>query len=283
MTDISDEQHQDEQYLFDVRGYLVVENVLSNEEVARLNERIDAQQLAPPTRRKHRFGSAPGGAGFLEWGQEFCDLLDHDRILPLIRMRLGDCFRLDRIYGMYQHKTDWHGALHADYGATAPFSGSETGRFFAHRDNQVLNGFCVVAWNLADAGPDYGGFACVPGSHKANFKLPRSISGDPYNSPHVVVPSVPAGSAVLFTEAMTHGTSRWHGPHERRTLLYKYCLSHMVWHPKRMSPPQNFQLTERQKILFHDPTDAYRFFPSLFRSESVDETQKRSDLQQSLA
>ena len=47
--------------------------------------------------------------------------------------------------------------------------------------------------------------------------------------PFVVVPEVPAGSAILFTEALTHGTAAWQGPHERRSLLYKYCVSHIAW------------------------------------------------------
>ena len=38
-----------------------------------------------------------------------------------------------------------------------------------------------------------------------------------------------AGSVVLFSEAVMHGTAPWRADHERRTLLYKYCVSHMAW------------------------------------------------------
>ena len=127
-----------------------------------------------------------------------------------------------------------------------------------------LQGFVVVAWNLADAGPDHGGFCCIPGSHKGNFTLPQQIQDDLEAAPCIVVPAVPAGSAILFTEALTHGTTTWRGKHDRRALLYKYSVSHMVWVNKRMQPPADIELTPRQQQLLADPGDPHRYFPSLF-------------------
>ena len=74
-----------QKYLFDLNGYLILEDVLSAAEVERLNSLIDQQELPAPglTTREARFGSSTpqlGGtsaAGFLEWGEEFCNLLDH--------------------------------------------------------------------------------------------------------------------------------------------------------------------------------------------------------------
>ena len=252
-----------QQYLLDVQGYLVVEDVLSPEEIARFNQVLDDQEVPTPG-ETHRFGSAPEGSGFLEWGKPFCDLLDHPQIMPILRFRLGDCFRLDRIYGMYMCEGMQRGRLHADYGATSPTSGAQPGAYYPFRDNQILNGFVVVTWNLADTGPDFGGFCCVPGSHKSNFKLPQQIDDAPEKASCVAVPSAPAGSVILFTEALTHGTTAWKGKHERRSILYKYCVSHMAWKSQRVQPPKNTELTPRQQILFRGPADPHRHFPSLF-------------------
>ncbi|MBD0300676.1 MAG: mitomycin antibiotics/polyketide fumonisin biosynthesis protein, partial [Tolypothrix sp. T3-bin4] len=41
--------------------------------------------------------------------------------------------------------------------------------------------------------------------------------------------TVKAGSAVIFTEALTHGTLPWKGKNERRTLFYKYCPHPSAW------------------------------------------------------
>lgn len=251
------------QYLFDVQGYLVIENALSAEEVATLNQLMDEQALPIPG-KVQRFGSAPDGPGFLDWGQPFCDLLDHPKIMPILRFRLGDAFRLDRIYGMYMREGMKRGRLHADYGATAPKSGAKPGEYYPFRDNQIYNGFIVVTWNLADTGPGLGGFCCIPGSHKSNFKLPQQIDEAPEDLPCVIIPEAPAGSVILFTEALTHGTAAWEAPHERRSLLYKYCVSHTAWTSQRVQQPPSVELTPRQQILFREPADPLRHFPSLF-------------------
>ena len=252
-----------QQYLFDLQGYLVIENVLSETEVSRFNELLDKQELPAPGQTQ-RFGSAPEGPGFLQWGKPFCDLLDHPKILPILRFRLGDAFRLDRIYGMCMREGMQRGRLHADYGATAPNSGARRGEYFPFRDNQIVNGFVVATWNMSDAGVDLGGFCCIPGSHKSNFKLPQQIGDAPEKAPCIVVPNTPAGSVILFTEALTHGTAAWTAKHERRSLLYKYCVSHIAWKSERVQPPTCVELTPRQKILFRVPGDPLRHFPSLF-------------------
>ncbi len=283
--------HETLQYLFDVNGYLVIENAISQGEVAELNRLIDARKLPPPE-ESPRFGSAPTlsaslvkpeaavpdsmmkgdraapvGSGFLNWGQPFCDLLDHPAIMPVLRMRLGDAFRLDRIYGMYMRQGMSYGQLHADYGATAPQSAVAPGEYYGFRSSQIYEGFIVVAWSLADAGPEHGGFCCIPGSHKSNYRLPGHIAENFKDSPHVVIPSMPAGSVILFTESLTHGTAPWKADHERRTLLYKYCVSHLVWTSRRVEEPADVALTPRQRLLLREPGDPLRHFPSLFEGQ----------------
>ncbi len=277
-----------QQYLFDLQGYLVIENALSADEVDALNGLIDEQNLPPPE-NSTRFGSAPTlssslvkpeagfpesmttgdraapvGSGFLNWGKPFCDLLDHPVIMPVLRMRLGDAFRLDRLYGMNMNKGMSYGGLHADYGATAPQADLVPGEYYAFRSNQIYEGFVVVAWALTDGGGERGGFCCVPGSHKSNYMLPRQIRDDHDLSPAVVVPEMPAGSVILFTESLTHGTATWHADHQRRALLYKYCVSHLAWTSKRVEAPINVELTPRQQILLREPGDPLRHFQSLF-------------------
>lgn len=277
-----------QQYLFDLQGYLVIKDALSADEVAGLNRLIDQRNLPPPSEAT-RFGSAPTlasslvkaepgvpdsmarvdqtlpvGSGFLGWGKPFCDLLDHPSIMPILRMRLGDAFRLDRLYGMNMTKGMTYGRLHADYGASAPQSGSRPGEYYAFRANQIYEGFVVVAWALSDSGPNQGGFCCIPGSHKSNFKLPQRISDEHDASPAVIIPEMPAGSVILFSESLTHGTAAWHADHTRRSLLYKYCVSHLAWTSKRVEAPSNIELTPRQKLLLREPGDPLRHFPSLF-------------------
>ncbi|MFP6593236.1 MAG: phytanoyl-CoA dioxygenase family protein [Candidatus Latescibacterota bacterium] len=256
-----------QQYLFDLQGYIVIEDVLSGDELAVLNELFDQQGLPPPGKTS-RFGAAPDGAGFLQWGQPLCDLLDHPDIMPVLRFRLGDCFRLDRLYGMYMRQGMGRGGLHSDYGASARTSAVEPGEYYHPRDNEIVDGFIVVAWSLTDAGPGRGGFCCIPGSHKSHFRLPQTIHDAPEEASCLVTPNAPAGSVILFTESLTHATAAWRAGHERRTLLYKYCVSHIAWTSRRVQPPTNTELTARQQILLREPADPHVHFPSLFEGPS---------------
>jgi len=252
-----------QQYLFDLQGYLVIENVLGKDELKELNDIFDQQGLPEPEKR-NRFGSAPDGAGFLDWGNPYCDLLDHPAIMPILRFRLGEHFRLDRLYGMYMNEGMGRGRLHADYGAIAHHSTAEPGKYYHFPQHEITHGFMVVAWSLTDAGPDHGGFCCIPGSHKCNYRLPKAIYDNPELSSQVIIPEAPAGSVILFTESLTHGTYAWSGKHQRRSLLYKYCVSHTAWRPNRVSLPDKVEVTERQKVLFQGPAHPRTHFPSLF-------------------
>jgi hypothetical protein len=55
-----------------------------------------------------------------------------------------------------------------------------------------------VGYNLKDVGEGDGGFGCVPGSHKANYPLPKELkdSGRALAEGVAVAVPAPAGSAV---------------------------------------------------------------------------------------
>ena len=93
----------------------------------------------------------------------------------------------------------------------------------------MYNGLIVVSYALGDVNAGDGGFAAVPGSHKSNLPCPDNIKQLERLGPWVVQASQPAGSAILFTESLTHGTWPWNSDRERRSLLYKYSPGHMAW------------------------------------------------------
>lgn len=274
------------QYLYDLQGYLVVEDVLSTEQVAELNRILDETLPEFPetaeerTRAKslgvydnYRFGMAGGSyqsnPGFLAFGQPFLDLLDHPLTMQIMRMQLGEAFRLDRIFGMRMRRGNPSGRLHSDYGASEPFTRAEPGKFYPQPGHQALHGFAVAAFNLSDAGPATGGLCCIPGSHNSHFKLPACIRNEKFDDV-VICPDAPAGSVTFFTEATTHGTMTWKADHERRSLLYKYCASQLVWSRSRVTAPENSTLTHLQSRLLEEPAGAQWFFDSLFQENAAD-------------
>lgn len=282
---IVDEELELYQYLYDLQGFLVIKDVLSAEQVATLNALIDAHVPAVPDNwneitndpklgmyNLYRFGMAGGsyesGPGFLEYGQPFVDLVDHPLVLKILRLQLGDCFRLDRIFGMRMQKGMPNGKLHADYGASEPFTRAEPGRYYPQPAFQALHGFGVAAFNLTDSGPETGGLRVIPSSHNSHFKLPQAIRNEEIDG-IAICPHAPAGSVTLFSEATTHGTAEWHADHERRSILYKYCASQLSWSRSRVTAPKGVDLSDRQRLLLAEPAGAHWFFPSLFGDEVV--------------
>jgi len=99
------EMTDDEKYLFDLNGYLIVRNVLSPGEVKEANKVIDTYQhkmierkdsaLRNSVKGTSFYGTGPGRkdlGGVLEWGEDskiFKKLLAHPRLVPLMHGILG--------------------------------------------------------------------------------------------------------------------------------------------------------------------------------------------------
>ena len=74
---------ESEQYLFDVLGFVLLEDVLSAGEVAELNQLVDEQVAETP-----HAGERPlnfGDRDLLAWGQPFCDLRSQNPRAPYNR------------------------------------------------------------------------------------------------------------------------------------------------------------------------------------------------------
>ena len=223
-------------YLIDLKGYLVVNDALSKHEVDDFNELIEAQLLPPPT-TYNRFGTAPRGSGFLGWHAAFVALVDHPSVLDILQFLLGPTIILRSIYGIYEERFVGHSL--SDELCTNSNVGEESSLS------------CSVVWNLTNTGPGIGGLCCIEGSHHVRSDLPTSLKDAPHASPHVVTPDAPAGSAIVCTSRLWRGNGSWHGPHQRRSLVFEYSTHFAVDPTARVAHP-TFELTRQQKsILGH--------------------------------
>jgi len=230
---VTDEQR----FLFDLQGYIALEGVLDESRLQRMRTAMDEQGIENPRNDpgQSRFG------GFLGWGSDWRDLIDHAAILPVLGELLGDRFRLDHAYGM---------AARSDVDATGQGMHHHAGMFhhgcyYVNHGPNMHNGLVVVSWALNDIPEGGGGFCCIPGSHKAQYDMPGKYYSVEDNPIARQVPQK-AGDVVVFTEALTHGTMPWTtGANERRSVLLKYCPHYMQWGQRPMSPDVE-GLTERQ-------------------------------------
>ena len=85
----------------------------------------------------------------------------------------------------------------------------------------------AFAYNLKDVNPGDGGFGCVPGSHKSNYGFPDEWRELENSQPFITHITGPAGTAIIFTEALTHGSMVNISGRSRRTLYYCYSVGYM--------------------------------------------------------
>ena len=271
--------NEHERYFFDLNGYLVIEDALTLGETAACNEAIDheyglvrerleSESLAGGSRvLKGRQGRGDLG-GMLTWSKPWCqpfrDLLVHRRIVPHLLEILGDGFRLDHLYGIIMREGTEGFTLHG--GGT---SDNLTSLFRFH-NGKMRCGLTVVSWVLTDCGPGDGGFACIPGSHKSNYATPSDVALLERDIGVVKQVEAKAGSAIIFTEALTHGTLPWRAKHQRRSILYKYSPGALSY--ARQYMPDGVQemleeFTPQQRAVLEPPYRPER--PSVSAGDSV--------------
>jgi Phytanoyl-CoA dioxygenase (PhyH) len=245
-----------ERYLFDLQGFITVADALTPTQVQDLNREFDARVVAnvAPDANTHRFNT------LLDWGRPFRDLIDNERVTDQLAAILGPHFRLDHEYGdlIRRGKGPIGTRLH---GGSVPF---DPAQYYVVAQDRIRSGLVVVAYNLRDVGPMDGGFAAVPGSYKANFAFPEEWKelDTPDPRPWLRRVTGPAGTAIIFTEALSHGTLPWTGAGERRTLFYKYSPHASSWSAEFYDAARWPELTDRQRAILESPNARYSSRPT---------------------
>ena len=153
--------------MLDLNGWLVVENVLSSEEVAALNASLDANW----DRRSRGVESAKRKAfdqmhGMLEWptadAQPFRELLAHPKVVPYLNTILGRGWRMDHSPFLLTSTAGFEGQVGGGmsvHGSTA--IQHHGGSYYHYANGQMRSGMLVCAFQLTDMAEGDGGFGVV--------------------------------------------------------------------------------------------------------------------------
>lgn len=225
-------------YLFDLRGYLILEGALNKNEVQALNDGLDAML---PTERDVWHGyvyssptSANEGVNFqqiYEAGPAFESLIDHPSWIEHVKHFVGG-------EGTFDYK---HGPLFIDENfanirgpgeAIGMHSGGHNGTKrtqFRYYNGRFQCGQINILIALNDIGPGDGATMVIPGSHKSNFQHPGfdkfgagGTQSSLDNAEGAVEAHLKAGDALLFVDAISHGSARRSNEGERRIMVYRY-------------------------------------------------------------
>ena len=257
----------DQKYLYDLNGYLVVPEVLTRQQLDLCNEAVDHQMdkriVANPERALSDGSTALAGPGkqyylkrVLQWDRPWCepfrDMLVNPKISDCLNVLLDTGYRLDTGPGIVLAEAGAEGLVLHGGGS----EGCHSNAYFC-RDQRFFCGLTVVEIMLADEGPGDGGLVVIPASHKANFPCPRQMKRCEQYEQHIREVHPKAGDAVIFAEATVHGALPWTASHQRRAALFRYNPGFMNYHsmPYELVEPDYIKdMTDQQRAVMQPPS-----------------------------
>ncbi|MCF7817088.1 MAG: phytanoyl-CoA dioxygenase family protein [Kiritimatiellales bacterium] len=219
-------------FLFDLRGYLILENAVDPEHLKELNQQFDN---FPPLETNEWWGNAQRrdytkDTGFelhnvVEIGKPFECLIDHPSWIEYVRRYCGDKdsyfegLFIDECIASIRRSGGHHPVHSGGYRVSL--------RCLYQYMHEVFRcGQCNIILALTDIGPGDGPTMVVPGSHKSNFPHPNAgdyDAGDRMNTLEGAIPvHLKAGDALLFVDGILHGGSSRTNDGERRIIIYRY-------------------------------------------------------------
>ena len=226
-----------QRYHFDVFGYVVIENTLTEDLTGRLLEALqrlkrDFLDTSDPIRATIRgsrvTGFSPYNVKFthiLETDPAILEYIAHPRLVGMAEEVVGDTVRLEESEAIVNSRNpdeDFEGQPRYGFHiGVRPDIGTYVENGLLHSN------FVKTLTNLTDIeGPDDGGTVAIAGSHKMKCSQEEIVAcayDDPSLIHHVVAP---AGSTLLFTEALIHATGQKRSDGERAIIIAGYTPTH---------------------------------------------------------
>lgn len=252
-----------QKFLFDVKGWVVLPAVVGAAEVERIKSHLAALRESPESLPEHQRSTFAGPCG---------DLLDHPVLVEALRDLIGPdlgpnhvptvdidqpaesaayAFRCDNSFLAVRH-ADKH--VNRDAHNGGPTMGpTHNYQWVAGR---MFSPSVRVVWELNPVRMNGGGTVFFSGTHKANFPMPPVAEiDDRYFESY----ECPAGSLVLFSENVCHGSATWRDEtHPRMAIFNHYTHYTMRFHPDVPPAALIDTMPPLRRTLFRDVW-TYRF------------------------
>lgn len=237
---------EEQKYLFDVRGWMMVPGILTDDEIGEMRDfcyRLQRDRDAIPEEHRSSIG------GPLE------TLTDHPIVVGFMNefvahppLASQDC------YG-FRFEGSFMTIRSVGFDNFRPHGGNGMLRFpgnhhtYSCLPGKANSGLTRVVWELNPVEKGDGGTLFLTGSHKAAFPAPQGIQ-DP-DSPLWDGYSCPAGSVLFFTEALTHSGAAWKNPERQRVSIFNcYNTVGSKWHKWEPHPKHLEAMPPKRQTLF---------------------------------
>ena len=209
---------QEQKYLFDTRGWLLIPGVLFAKEAEEMRSHVLRVRDEPESLPEHERNYVSGPLEKLADHPVVVGFLNEFLAFPHLSSASCYGFRMEGASVRYRTTA-------ADMcGAFNPHNGSGMFRF-AHDSHhyqcipgKAFSGLTRVVWELTSVKKGMGGTLLATGSHKAAYASPESTQ-DPDSAVWETY-DCPAGSVLFLTEALAHSTAPWTNEDNPRVSIF---------------------------------------------------------------
>lgn len=237
---------QEQKYLFDMRGWLLVPGVLTGDELEEIQDfgyrlhhepdAIPAHERSPLGGPMQKLSDHPNVVGFLN------EFLAH----PALSSPECYGFRMESCHMFYRTVGDGNFGPHNGNGMLRFPGDSHLYRCIPGRG---YSGLTRIVWELNPVKYRQGGTLFITGSHKAVYTAPDSIRTP--DSPIWDTYECPAGSLLFFTEALTHSTHKWTNEDNHRMAIFScYNTVNSKWHDWNPNQKLLEEMPPKRQTLF---------------------------------
>lgn len=262
-----------DKYLFDLNGFIVIQNALNKSEVKACNKIIDKLKKLKNLEWEgyvhgHNYGGKEGLnlQQIYEAGKPFENLIDHPSWINHMLEFVGGEGTFDHQHGplfIDENFANVRGAGDAIGIHSGNHEGTQRGHY-RYENGKMHSGQVNVLVALTDIDRGDGGTVVIPASHKANFKHPefdqnKMLKGGKVSDAESMNGSkevyLKQGDALLFVDSLCHGSAKRTNKGERRVVIYRYGPSWGFFrHPYRPSTKllKSLNKFQRQIVMPHE-------------------------------
>ena len=215
---------------FDIYGFVVLENVLTDDEVARMKAalyrlkgeaNLDGKRVYARNRSEHHvlFGN------LVAYDPALLAYAAHPRLVPLVEEVVGGSVRLEETEAIINRRDPKVAAAELyerRYNPTGFHRGTQHGWGTYIEQSRYHCIFVKTLAYLTDVGPDDGGTCVIPGSHRLTWSQDEMIAAALSDDKLIYQVEASAGSVLLFAEALIHSTTAIRSDKERVILISGY-------------------------------------------------------------
>ena len=249
---------EEQKFLFDLKGCLALLSVLSDGEIEACKRHLRAINDGPPTLPEHERNSYSGPCQ---------ELLDHPAIVSVLREIISPDLPGEWTEPSYNKQPD----VSVAYGFRCDSSfymirpASEETPFRPHNGGpnmgpshhyqfvhgKIFSPAVRVVWELNPVKMRAGGTLFLSGSHKSNYDVQQSLLQP--DDPRWESYECPAGSVVIFSENVCHGSAPWTDTTEPRMAIFNHYMHYCMRFHRSVPHPKTIEaMPAMRQTLFRD-------------------------------